>query len=150
MPDDGQAIDAHGTRAWDVFISYASEDKELIVRPLAHALQSRDLVVWFDEFELRIGDSLRRRIDHGLASSRFGVVVLSHHFFTKGWPSYELDGLVTKGIDGDQAILPIWHNIAKSEVISFSPPLADKLARSTATHTVDEIADEIAAVIRPS
>lgn len=150
MPDNGQAIDACGTRTWDVFISYASEDKELVVRPLAHALQGRELAVWFDEFELRIGDSLRRRIDHGLARSRFGVVVLSHHFFTKGWPSYELDGLVTKGIDGDQAILPIWHNISKSEVVAFSPSLADKLARSTATHTVDEIADEVASVIRPS
>lgn len=149
MPDDGLVDDdERRTTVWDVFISYASEDKDTIVRPLAHALQNRGLAVWFDEFELRIGDSLRRRIDHGLANSRFGVVVLSQHFFTKGWPNYELDGLVTKGIDGDQVMLPIWHNISKSEVITFSPSLADKLARNTAMHTVDEIADEIAKVIR--
>jgi hypothetical protein len=31
------------------------------------------LSVWYDEFEMRIGDSLRRKIDKGLANSRFGA-----------------------------------------------------------------------------
>ncbi|MCK9385933.1 MAG: DUF1883 domain-containing protein [Nevskia sp.] len=78
---------------YDVFISHASEDKEEIVRPLAQALRSEGLRVWYDEFELRIGDSLRRKIDKGLASSRFGLVVLSPSFIAKGWTNYELDGL---------------------------------------------------------
>ena len=136
------------TKPYDVFISHASEDKDEVVRPLAHALQDAGLTVWYDEFELRIGDSLRRKIDRGVANSRFGVVVLSRDFFRKGWPNYELDGLVTKGIDGEQIILPIWHNISKAEVMAFSPSLADKLGRSTSTHTVEEIAAEIAAEIR--
>lgn len=135
-------------KAYDVFISHASEDKDEVVRPLAHALRERGLEVWYDEFELRIGDSLRRKIDRGIANSRFGVVVLSADFFGKGWPNYEMDGLVTKGVDGEQVVLPVWHNIAKSQVLSYSPSLADKLARSTVTHTVEEIAEEIAAVVQ--
>jgi hypothetical protein len=132
---------------YDVFISHASEDKNDVVRPLAHALQNAGLRVWYDEFELRIGDSLRRRIDQGLANSRFGVIVLSRAFFGKGWPNYELDGLVTRAVTGDQVLLPIWHDITKQEVIAYSPSLADKLARSTSTHTIDEIASEIVDVI---
>ncbi len=73
-------------RVFDVFISHASEGKAEVVRPLAHALRERDLQVWYDEFELRIGDSLRRTIDRGLVACRFGVVVLSPSFFAKGWP----------------------------------------------------------------
>jgi len=46
---------------WDVFISHASEDKEAFVRPLAECLQRRQIKVWFDEFTLSIGDSLRGR-----------------------------------------------------------------------------------------
>ncbi|WP_374312879.1 toll/interleukin-1 receptor domain-containing protein [Dongia sp.] len=42
------------------------------------------LAVWYDEFELRTGDSLRRKIDGGIARSRFGVVVLSQAFFGRG------------------------------------------------------------------
>jgi hypothetical protein len=44
--------------------------------------------------------------------------------------------------------LPIWHNISKQEVVAYSPSLADKVARSTATHTVEEIAKEIAELIK--
>jgi hypothetical protein len=135
-------------RAFDVFISHASEDKDEVVRPLANALREAGLSVWYDEFELRIGDSLRRKIDRGLGSSRFGVVVLSQAFFGKGWPEYELDGLVTRAVSGDQILLPIWHNVSKREVIGYSASLADRLARSTTTHTVEKIAAEIAEVVR--
>jgi hypothetical protein len=136
------------TGEYDVFISHATEDKDDIVRPLANALVTAGLRVWYDEFELRIGDSLRRKIDAGLARSRFGVVVLSHAFFAKNWPQYELDGLVTREMTGEQVILPLWHRITKSEVIAQSPSLADKLARNTADFTVEEIAQEISEVIR--
>jgi hypothetical protein len=146
--DAPPAVETPDGRTFDVFISHASEDKDEVVRPLATALQKAGLSVWYDEFELRIGDSLRRKIDKGLASSRFGVVVLSQAFFGRGWPEYELDGLVTRAVSGDQILLPIWHKVSKSEVIGYSPSLADRLARSTTTHTVEEIAAEIVDVIR--
>jgi hypothetical protein len=130
-------------REHDVFISHASEDKEDIVRSLADALVAEGLDVWYDDFELRIGDSLRQKIDRGLAKSRVGLVVLSPSFISKGWTNYELDGIVTRTVSGEQILLPIWHNITKQQVVEFSPSLADKVARSTATHTVEEIAQEI-------
>jgi hypothetical protein len=136
-----------GTEAYDVFISHASEDKDSIVRSLANALAEKGLRVWYDEFTLRIGDSLRQKIDKGLANSRVGLVVLSPSFIAKGWTNYELDGIVTRTISGEQILLPIWHNITKQEVIDFSPSLADKVARSTATHTVQEISEEIAELL---
>ena len=145
---DGQFIERDEQREYDVFISHASEDKDEIVRPLAVKLQSMGLKVWYDEFELRIGDSLRRKIDKGLANSRFGIVVLSTAFISKGWTNYELDGIVTKVISGQQVILPIWHNITKQQVIDYSPSLADKLARNTAINTIEEIADEICKVVK--
>jgi hypothetical protein len=145
--DKAPTIDAL-KRQYDVFIAHASEDKDAVVRPLANALKNENLRVWYDEFELRIGDSLRRRIDLGIANSRVGLVVLSHSFIAKGWSNYELDGIVTRAVTGEQILLPIWHNISKKEVMDFSPSLADKLARSTATHTMEEIASEIAGLIK--
>lgn len=134
---------------YDVFISHASEDKDEVVRPLANALRNKGIKVWYDEFEMKIGDSLRRKIDKGLANSRFGIVVVSKDFIKKGWTNYELDGIITKAISGEQIILPIWHNITKKEVIDFSPSLADKLARNTAINTIEEISTEIAELILP-
>jgi uncharacterized protein DUF1883/TIR domain-containing protein len=137
-------------REFDVFVSHASEDKESVVRPLAQALQAQGLRVWFDEFELRIGDSLRRKIDAGIARSRFGIVVLSHAFFAKDWPQYELDGLVTMSVSGKQILLPLWHEISKDEVMGQSPSLADKVALRTSDYSIDEIAEEIAAIVSGS
>jgi uncharacterized protein YxjI len=133
--------------AYDLFISHATEDKDGIVRGLVTALRDRGVNVWYDEFELRIGDSLRRKIDQGLARSRFGLVILSHPFFAKNWPQYELDGLVALEMAGRQRILPVWHEITKDEVLGYSASLADKVALSTATYTIEEIAEEIASVI---
>ena len=141
------ALGAKGA-AYDVFISHASEDKESVVRDLANALAAQDLRVWYDEFTLHIGDSLRQKIDRGLAASRVGLVVLSPSFISKGWPNYELDGIVERSISGEQILLPIWHNITKQEVVDYSPSLADRVARSTASHTVEEIASEIAELLR--
>lgn len=135
------------TRKYDVFISHASDDKDEIVRPLANKLKDLGVNVWYDEFELKIGDSLRKKIDKGLANSRFGIVVLSKKFISKGWTNYELDGIVSKAVSGEQVILPIWHNITKKEVLDFSPSLADKVARNTASFTVEEIAEEISNLI---
>jgi Domain of unknown function (DUF1883)/TIR domain len=141
---------APAAKDYDVFVCHASEDKGGVVRPLAEALRSEGLKVWYDEFELRIGRSLRRSIDAGLANSRFGVVVLSEAFFGKDWANYELDGLVTREIasGGEQMILPLWHKVSKDEVTAYSPSLADKLALSTGDKTVAEIAEEIATVVR--
>ena len=74
--------------------------------------------------------------------------MLSAPFFAKGWPQYELDGITTMSVSGQQAILPIWHKLTKAQVIEESPSLADKVARNTADFTVEEIAEEIAQVIR--
>lgn len=138
-------------KEYDVFICHAGEDKDEVVRPLAHALRARDIEVWYDEFVLKMGDSLRRKIDKGLIACRFGVVVLSPSFFGKGWPNHELDGLVTREVAGGrQLILPIWHNVTKADVIGYSPPLADKVARSTVDVSIDELADEIASVVNPA
>lgn len=142
--------DTGDASVYDVFISHASEDKDEVARPLADALSSKGLRVWYDEYELKIGDSLRRKIDRGLACSRFGIVVISRDFIKKGWTNYELDGLVTRVVSGEQVLLPIWHNITKAEVVNFAPSLADKLARNTAVDTIEDIADEIADLICPA
>jgi hypothetical protein len=91
--------------------------------------------VWYDAFTLKMGDSLRRSIDKGLANSRYGVVVLSPSFFAKEWPQKELDGLVAREVEGEKVILPIWHNVSREEVCRYSPTLADRVAASSADGT---------------
>lgn len=132
---------------YDLFISHASEDKVDLVEPLIKALQVLSVKVWYDKFTLRVGDSLRKKIDQGLSNSRFGTLVLSSAFFAKQWPQYELDGMTALEMNGRKMILPIWHKTSKSEVIKFSPTLADKVALNSSLMTIEEIAKELAEVV---
>lgn len=132
----------------DIFISHASEDKADFVKPLADELIELGLSVWYDEYTLRIGDSLRRSIDKGLAESKYGLIILSKAFFDKNWTQYELNGLVVREMEGDKVILPIWHNITKDEIMKLSPSLVDKVALNSAMFTVREIAEKIADAVK--
>lgn len=129
--------------ARDFFISFAGEDRASVAQPLALALQARGFSVWFDEFELAVGDSLSAKIDEGLAKSRFGVVILSKSFFRKNWPRRELAGLTARQTStGTKVTLPVWHGVEHSDVVRFSPPLADLKATSTAKG-IDQVADDV-------
>jgi hypothetical protein len=133
---------------WDVFISHATEDKEDFVRPLADRLTRAGLRVWYDEFTLKVGDSLHRSINHGLAKSKYGIVVISPNFLKKEWPQRELDGLAAREVDGVKVILPVWHEIDVDEVRHYSPTLADRVAVSS-KKGIDRVTSELLLAIRP-
>ena len=134
---------------FDLFICHASEDKKSFVRPLAKALRQQNVEVWFDEFSLKIGDSIRRSLDRGLSQSRFGVVVLSKAFFAKQWPQYELDGLAEREMKGgEKIVLPIWHGVNHDDVMAYSPALSARKAVSS-SEGMKHVLDEILAVIHP-
>jgi len=103
--------------------------------------------VWYDEFELKLGDSLRRKIDQGLKDSKFGIVILSPSFFAKNWPQYELSALTAVEIEfGRTVIIPVWHDVVKKDVLNFSPALADKVA-VVSTLPLGDICKKIAQVL---
>jgi hypothetical protein len=132
---------------YDAFICHASDDKETIARPLAESLKSMGFWIWYDEFTLDVGDSLRQSIDRGLATSRYGIVILSKAFFAKNWPQYELNGLTAREMSGTKVILPIWHCVTKADVLAYSPPLADKVALSTDGQAIDDVARALRRVL---
>ena len=132
-------------KQWDVFLSHASEDKQAVALPLTEALRRQGVRVWLDKFQIEIGDSLRQKIDQGLANSRFGVVVLSETFLTKHWTGRELDALWELDV-----VLPVWHGIDKKTLMKYSPLLAGKVGIST-TEGIDTVARTIAArLFKPS
>lgn len=118
-------------KEWDVFISHASEDKVTVVLPLAELLRSAGLKVWVDKHQIKLGDSLRAKIDEGLAKSRFGVVVLSPAFLAKDWTARELNGLSAIEERGHKVILPVWHDMTRGQLVKHSPMLADRLSANT-------------------
>lgn len=134
---------------WDAFICHATEDKESFVRELAQKLVREGITVWYDEFTLQVGDSLRQSIDKGLSNSRYGIVVLSHSFFRKKWPKTELDGLVTRERNGEKVILPIWLDVDKEDVARYSITLADRVA-AKAKEGIGKVIAQLLPILRSS
>ena len=130
---------------YDVFVSHAYEDKESFVDEFVEALRNQELKVWYDMDKLKWGDSMREKIDRGLAKSRYGVVILSPNYIAehKSWTKAELNGLFQVETVNGKTILPIWHNLTKKQVVEYSPIIADRKAMTTALMTPEEIAAEL-------
>lgn len=129
-------------KTWDFFISHASEDKEEIAKPLAEFLRALGFKIWYDEFELKLGDSLNQSINKGLAESKIGIVILSPNFFAKSWPQRELNGFVAVG----QRILPVLHNMDYSDVARKFPVMADIKAIKTHSSIMDIVREILRSV----
>lgn len=132
----------------DVFICHAFEDKDF-AGPLANCLTRQGVNVWYDDFVLTVGDSLVGSINKGLASSRFGIIVLSPNSFNKEWVKKEIFSLFIQEIEsGEKGILPIWHNVSKTDVVEYLPMLADKYALDSSMGILT-IVKKLMKVIRP-
>lgn len=127
---------------YDLFVSHASEDKDF-ARTLYEELHRRGLRVWFDELQLKVGDSLREKIDHGLARSRFGVVIFSPAYFSKGWAMAELNAFLHRQVSSRRVvILPIRLNVSAQQVADQVPLLADRYSLD-ASEGVTRIAEDL-------
>lgn len=134
------------TPEYDVFVSHAWEDKADFVDELVQELENSGLRVWYDTSQIKWGDSMRQKIDDGLKHSRFGVVILSPSYIADGkyWTKAELDGLFQLESVNGKMLLPIWHKLTKTQVMEFSPIIANRMAMTTSTMTAKEIAEELA------
>ena len=73
---------------FDVFLSHSSKDKA-VVRTIAERLRADGLRVWFDDWELRPGDSIPAKIEQGLERSRILVLCMSANAFGSDWATLE-------------------------------------------------------------
>ena len=93
-----------------VFISHASEDKERFVAGLASKLTEKGVDVWYDEWEIKLGDSLIDKIfEKGIKSSDFMIIVLSKNSINnnKNWVEEELNVANFRRIEKKIKIIPI-------------------------------------------
>jgi hypothetical protein len=112
------------------FISHDSRDKEIIAKPLANGLSSRLCSVWYDEYSLKVGQSLRESIEDGIKNAKKCILVLTKNFLENpGWTKKEFNSIFTREmIFNEKIVIPIWFGIKKEEVYEYSPSLADTVA----------------------
>jgi hypothetical protein len=113
----------------DIFICHAGEDKDEIVRPMVEAFSQAGISCWYDEAEIRWGDSIVQKVNEGLATSRFVVVVFSPAFVQKNWPQRELNAVLNQeATTGEVKVLPVLvaSEEEKRQILKQFPLLNDK------------------------
>jgi hypothetical protein len=136
---------------WDVFISYAREDQEMVGQ-LEHLLEAFDLKVWLDLNELRAAQVLIGKIGEGIAASRFGVAILSPAYEPKEWTNRELGLLLDLEAQGKCVVIPVWYELDNEAIKKYNLLLGDRKAvKSDKTDSgwLVEIATQILDVVIP-
>lgn len=77
-----------GCKPMKVFLSHSSADK-VLARRLARDLQAAKVDVWFDQWEIQVGDKFAQRIDQGLEAVDFVVVLLTRASVASEWVDRE-------------------------------------------------------------
>ncbi|HVT12425.1 MAG TPA: TIR domain-containing protein [Fimbriimonadaceae bacterium] len=100
---------------YDVFLSYSSKDKA-IVRELAERLRKDGLKVWFDEWEVKPGDSIPAKVDEGLENSRILILCMSASAFGSDWSRLESYTFRFRDpLNKDRRFLPLRFDDAESK-----------------------------------
>ena len=112
------------------FISHDTRDKIDIAQPIATALESMLCPVWYDEYSLSVGDSLRESIEKGLMDCHKCILILTPNFLNNnGWTKTEYNSIFTRElVEKQKRILPVWNNVSAKEIYKYSPTLADRVA----------------------
>jgi TIR domain len=87
-------------------VSYSTEDRPF-VDDLVNELKIRSVDVWYDKFEIKVGDSIVQKVNDGIGQSDWLIVVLSNSSVNSKWVTHELQAALTITIQKGAFLLPL-------------------------------------------
>lgn len=131
---DGVSFEETASARPKVFLSYTTADQAL-AKQIAEALMAQGIETWWDQWEIRAGDSLRQKIDEGLGHCTHFVVLLTATSIQKPWVNAELDAAFVRKLNNQCRLIPLRHGIEPSSL----PPLLQGLRSPTISADVSDI-----------
>jgi len=123
-----------------VFISHSARDADW-ARSFARALKERGVDVWFDEFDVRPGESLRDALEAGLRNSEVLVALVDAEAPSSPNLFFELGAAIGMG----KRFVPIVPKDLDPKVLPLDFRLRRYLIRSTPEQTAEELSDSLRA-----
>jgi TIR domain len=123
-----------------VFISHTAQDTDW-ARSFAQALQQRGVSVWFDEFDVRPGESLRDALESGLRSSDVLVALLDADSPSRPNLFFELGAAIGMG----KRVVPIVPKGMDPSTLPLDVRLRRYLIRDTPEQTAEELSHSLQA-----
>lgn len=96
-----------------IFLSHTSIDKPFVEK-LARDLKRIGINVWFDKYEIKIGDSITWKIEDGIRENEYLGIVLSPEALNSEWVKSELGAGWVKQMQSQKVfVLPIYYRACK-------------------------------------
>jgi len=121
-----------------VFISYSALDVEW-ARSFAHALQERGMPVWFDEFDVHPGESIREALESGLRGSDVLVALLDPASPAKPTLCFELGAAIGMG----KRVVSIVPKGTDPGNLPLNVRMRRYLVRDSPEHTAEELSNAL-------
>lgn len=92
-----------------VFLSHASIDKPFVEK-LAKDLEGLGIHVWYDKYEIKVGDSILWKVMDGIQASEYLAIVISEQAMQSTWVQTEIASAWQKQVKMEQKVLlPIYY-----------------------------------------
>lgn len=111
-------VNEPATRERLVYLAHATEDKP-VAKPLAEGLVARGIPVWYDNWEIGYGDSLRRKMEQGLGDCTHFIVLLTETSIAKPWVNEEIDAGLMSAVEGTAKFIGLRCRLPLSSVSLF-------------------------------
>jgi hypothetical protein len=141
-----RAMDAATTPV--VYLAHASEDKEVLARPLAERFLGCGIDVWLDEWEIRAGDSLKRKMERGLENCTHFVVLLTPRSIGKPWVETEIDAGFVRAVGGKSRFIGLRIDIEIEQLSAFLSTLSCPSVDLSRPEDVEKVIADIHGVSR--
>lgn len=123
-----------------VFISHSARDADW-ARLFAQALKQRGVTVWFDEFDVRPGESLRDALESGLRSSDVLVALFDPDNPAKPNLFFELGAAIGMG----KKVVSIVPKEVNPDSLPLDVRLRRYLIRDSPEQTAEELSNSLVA-----
>ena len=130
------------------FLSYTSSDR-ILAKRIADILVTRGVAVWWDQWEIRAGDSIVQRISEGLDDCTHFIVLLTPRSIKKPWVSAEIDAAFVRRMNARVKLIPLRCDLPAKQL----PPLLSALhspevTKASLGEEVAQLASDIHGVTR--
>ena len=126
-----------------VFLSYTREDRDL-AKAIATRMRRLGIDTWWDQWEIRAGDSIVQKINDGLGDCTHFIVLLTPRSIDKPWVKAEMDAAFVRKLTNRVKFIPLRCDLPAERL----PPLlsglhSPEITDAPLTETVAQLANDI-------
>lgn len=100
-----------------LFICFSSKDRYSIVQPIVYHLKNYGVNVWYDRYEMVMGDDrFKKNIEEGAGKCEYALIVLSQNTIDSICATEEINILKSRYYKGEVIVFPVLYELKPCDI----------------------------------